>query len=58
MINKVDLASMVGADLEVMRSDSLRMRGDRPFVMVSLRDDPEAHEVSSWIRAQLGALVG
>lgn len=30
---------MVGADLEVMRRDSLRMRGERPFTMVSLRDD-------------------
>jgi urease accessory protein len=56
VINKVDLAPHVGADLEVMRSDSLRMRGDRPFVMVSLRDDPEAVDVATWIRAQLGAL--
>jgi urease accessory protein len=56
VINKVDLAPMVGADLEVMRSDSRRMRGDRPFVMVSLRDEPGATEVASWIRAQLGAL--
>jgi urease accessory protein len=57
VINKVDLAPMVGADLEVMRADSQRMRGDRPFVMGSLRDDPGAAEVSTWIRAQLGALV-
>ena len=33
VINKIDLAPHVGADLEVMRRDSLRMRGDRPFLL-------------------------
>ena len=37
VINKIDLAPHVGADLEVMRRDSLRMRGDRPFLLLSLR---------------------
>src|SRR5262249_15739602 len=37
VINKIDLASHVGADLEVMRRDSTKMRGDRPFVLTSLR---------------------
>jgi urease accessory protein len=53
MINKTDLAEMVGSDLEVMRTDALRMRGDKPTVMVSLRDDPTAAEVADWIRANL-----
>jgi urease accessory protein len=37
IINKIDLAPMVGADLEVMRRDSERMRGERPFVFTNLK---------------------
>jgi urease accessory protein len=55
VINKVDLAPMVGADLDVMRADSARMRGERPFVMVSLRDDPHGLVVADWISNQLVA---
>ncbi len=37
IINKTDLAPMVGASLDVMRDDTLRMRGDRPFVFSNLK---------------------
>ncbi len=37
IINKIDLADMVGASLEVMETDSQRMRGDRPFVFTQLK---------------------
>jgi len=37
VINKIDLADMVGASLEVMKADSKRMRGDRPFVFSQLK---------------------
>ncbi len=37
VINKTDLAPMVGADLEVMRSDTKRMRGDRPFIFTNMK---------------------
>ena len=37
VINKTDLAPHVGADLEIMRRDASRMRGDRPFVFTNLR---------------------
>jgi urease accessory protein len=37
VINKIDLAPMVGANLEIMRSDAHRMRGDRPFVFTNLK---------------------
>lgn len=37
IINKIDLAPMVGADLDVMRRDSERMRGGRPFVFTNLK---------------------
>src|SRR5271169_2053079 len=37
VINKIDLAPLVGADLEVMDRDARRMRGDRPFVFTNLK---------------------
>lgn len=37
IINKTDLAPYVGADLNVMESDSRRMRGKKPFVMCNLK---------------------
>ena len=36
IINKIDLAPMVGASLEVMDRDARRMRGERPFVFTNL----------------------
>jgi urease accessory protein len=37
VINKIDLAPMVGASLEVMDTDARRMRGERPFVFTNLK---------------------
>ena len=37
VINKIDLAPLVGANLEVMKADTLRMRVQRPFVFTNLR---------------------
>jgi urease accessory protein len=37
VINKIDLAPLVGASLEVMDQDSRRMRGERPFVFTNLK---------------------
>src|SRR5512132_2902271 len=53
VINKVDLAPYVGADLAVMERDSKRMRGDRPFVFTNLRDGTGADLVVGWIRREL-----
>ena len=55
VINKTDLAPHVGADLEVMRRDSLKMRGERPFLMVSLRQKQGVEEVIKWVREQLAS---
>ena len=38
IINKIDLAPMVGASLEVMDRDARKMRGERPFVFTNLKD--------------------
>jgi urease accessory protein len=48
---------MVGADLDVMRRDSANVRGDRPFVLISLTADPTAGPVLDWVHAQLRAPV-
>jgi urease accessory protein len=53
VINKIDLAPHVGADLEVMRRDSQRMRGDRPFVLISLRTGEGVDQLLAWVRQQL-----
>ncbi len=39
VINKIDLAPLVGADLGVMKRDALKMRGDRPFLFSNLKAD-------------------
>jgi urease accessory protein len=53
VINKTDLAPLVGADLDVMRRDAAAVRGDRPFALISLADDPAATPVLAWLREQL-----
>ncbi|MDA1099361.1 MAG: urease accessory protein UreG [Proteobacteria bacterium] len=49
IINKIDLAPLVGADLEVMRRDSERMRGDRPFVFTNLKTHEGLDQVVDFI---------
>jgi urease accessory protein len=53
VINKTDLAPHVGADLDVMRRDSLKMRGERPFLMTSIRQKEGMDAVFGWVREQL-----
>jgi urease accessory protein len=53
VINKIDLAPHVGADLEVMRRDSKKMRGDRPFLLISLRTGEGVEGLLQWVRNQL-----
>jgi urease accessory protein len=55
VINKIDLAPHVGADLDVMRRDSQKMRGERPFMMVSLRQNEGVKQVIGWVREQLAS---
>lgn len=49
VINKIDLAPYVGASLEVMERDSLKMRGNRPFVFTNIRNLDGVDSVISWI---------
>jgi urease accessory protein len=49
VINKIDLAPHVGASLDVMESDTKRMRGDKPFVFTNLKDDTGLDTVIDFI---------
>ena len=49
LINKIDLAPMVGASLEVMDRDARRMRGERPFVFANVRAGIGVAEVAEFI---------
>ncbi|MBS4082445.1 MAG: urease accessory protein UreG [Rhizobiales bacterium] len=49
VINKIDLAPMVGASLEVMDRDSKRMRGERPFVFANLKARKGVEEIAGFI---------
>ncbi|SFL59641.1 urease accessory protein UreG [Methylobacterium pseudosasicola] len=49
IVNKTDLAPLVGADLSVMEADTQRMRGARPYVFASLRSGDGADAVARFI---------
>jgi urease accessory protein len=53
VINKIDLAPHVGADLDVMARDATTMRGDRPFIFTNLKTGAGLPDVIAWIRHEL-----
>jgi len=53
IINKIDVAPLVGASLEVMDRDSKKMRGDRPFVFTNLKDKTGLDTVIRWIQTEV-----
>jgi urease accessory protein len=52
VINKIDLAPMVGASLEVMATDAKRMRGERPFIFSNLKTGQGLAEIIAFIEKQ------
>lgn len=52
LINKITLAPYVGADLEVMRRDSLLMRGKRPFIFADLKSEVGRDEILQWLNRE------
>lgn len=50
VINKIDLAQYVGADLSVMERDSRKMRGDRTFLFTDIRSGSGVDAVIAWIQ--------
>lgn len=52
VINKIDLAPMVGASLEVMNRDTKKMRGDRPFVFTNLKAREGLDNIIQFIKTE------
>ena len=52
--NKIDLAPMVGASLEVMARDAKAQRGERPFIFTNLKEDKGVKEIADFILEQGG----
>jgi len=52
LINKITLAPYVGADLEVMRRDSLLMRDKRPFLFADLKTGVGRDEILAWLKRE------
>jgi urease accessory protein len=52
IINKIDLAPMVGASLEVMDTDARRMRGDKPFIFTNLKTEQGVSDVIGFIETE------
>ena len=53
VINKIDLASFVGADLGVMEQDTLRMRRNRPWCFTNLRTEEGLDRVEEFVLQQI-----
>jgi urease accessory protein len=53
VINKIDLAPLVGADLSVMEHDTKRMRGDRPWCFTNLKNGVGLDQVVGFVLQQL-----
>ena len=56
VINKIDLAPLVGASLEVMDRDALKMRGKRPFIFTNLKENKGVAEIAAFV-LERGGLV-
>jgi urease accessory protein len=58
VINKIDLAPHVGASLEVMERDTLRMRGQRPWCFTNLHSGEGVDRVEAFLLAQIPVKAG
>ena len=50
VINKIDLAPYVGANLEVMKQDTITFRGQKEFIFTNLMTDEGVNQVIQWIQ--------
>lgn len=50
VINKIDLAPYVGADLDIMKKDTLAFRSENSFIFTNLKTDEGINEVINWIK--------
>jgi urease accessory protein len=52
LINKIDLAPYVGADLDVMARDSKIQRGERPVIFADLKSEKGKEELLTWLKRE------
>ncbi|MDR6554071.1 urease accessory protein UreG [Paenibacillus qinlingensis] len=52
IINKIDLAPYVGASLEVMDSDTKKMRGERPYIFSNLMGGTGLDDIVTWVETE------
>lgn len=57
VINKIDLAPLVGADLGVMDRDAKKMRGDKPFVFTNIKNGDGVKDIAEFIVSTGGLVV-
>src|SRR5260370_3795909 len=53
VINQIDLAPLVDADLSIMERDALKMRGSRPFVFTNLKKGAGLDEIIGWLKSEV-----
>jgi urease accessory protein len=53
LINKIDLAPLVGASLDVMERDAKKMRGEKPFFFSNLKSEEGLDKVIHWIETEV-----
>jgi urease accessory protein len=53
IVNKIDLAPLVDADLSVMKRDAKKMRGSRPFVFTNLMQSIGLDEIIGWLESEV-----
>lgn len=57
VINKIDLAPYVGADLKVMERDSLNMRGEKPFIFTNLKQKQGIEDIQAFIEQHIPTII-
>ncbi|MGF1673702.1 MAG: urease accessory protein UreG, partial [Rivularia sp. (in: cyanobacteria)] len=53
VINKIDLAPYVGADLQIMQRDARKMRGEKPFVFTNLKKQEGLTKIVEFVSANI-----
>jgi urease accessory protein len=53
VINKIDLAPLVDADLTIMERDAQKMRGSRPFVFTNLKESVGLDDIIAWLKSEV-----
>ncbi len=53
VINKIDLAPYVGADLSIMERDAQKMRGNKPFIFTNLKTQHGLHNVINFVSSHV-----